>query len=224
MKKGEAAGRPGERLRWLDSSVSGPCLRRPDMDVPPVPKQGLRHRAGLFRGSFRERGRCRPGRLQVQRQPEAVFDLSHESSRNHSDLTVQEAIAQRRNLCHVGNRIGRKAGGFSREKDVPGLICEAQVRCQGYGKSRGHPAHVEAICLNDEDGAPKAGLGATRRAQISPPDLPSRDYQSLGPMEAACIRAITGSRSLGDSASTSFTLSVMSSRRRFARYSARASE
>ena len=72
-----------------------------------------------------------------------------------------------------------ESGGSRAEQDVAGRLGPAQVAGERDADDGGDVAAVEGVTLDDDDGAPEAGLRARGLGQVGPPDLALGGHQSL---------------------------------------------
>lgn len=114
--------------------------------------------------------------------PEHDVDTSQDSkkpeSRNLADTALEHGAIERHNLRRVGNGWLGQPGLPGSKLKVARRAGPLELRREGNDHNRCEGGPVQRVALDNENRAPKAGLGAGRLAEVSPPDLALSDYHS----------------------------------------------
>src|SRR5947209_15145801 len=135
----------------------------------------------------------------------------------------QLALVDGENQRHVGDGVPWQASRTRRQKDVARGICQPEVARQRYAECCRDLALIEAITLNDNDGASEPRLRADRLRQVGPPDFSLMNHHSTRRSTSCAVSVTKRSSGSATESQTALSRSVMVSGLRRVRYSIKAS-
>jgi hypothetical protein len=133
--------------------------------------------------------------LEIEDQTQSFVDLLEEGARKRADMLDQESLIDGDDLGNIGHAVLGQACPAAWNQDVSGGVRTPEIRGQDNRDHRPDQTLVEAVALDNDDGAPVAWRGAQGLGQLGPPDISPLDYHSSGGREADWIAETTGSSS-----------------------------
>jgi hypothetical protein len=114
--------------------------------------------------------------LQGKNEPKAIVDVLEQLATDAATKFDQEISVQGNHLGDVRNGVSRQACGFRGQQHVARSINEAGVGAQHNGDHGLQATPIEAIALNDQNGAVVPRFGAVGFAKVRPPNLAAFNY------------------------------------------------
>ena len=100
-----------------------------------------------------------------------MVDPRHDSRGQVGNVLIEPGFIDRSELGDIGDRVFRKSRLRTRNSDVSGEVCIAQIRRQGENDDSGQMTLIELVVLHNQNWSAIARLGIPWLAQIHPPNL-----------------------------------------------------